>query len=85
MTVLKDFGGLFRLSAVWVAIGLVGGFFVGVIVGQLVGGADLVGWQRVAPAEVGAVEVVSVTDDSVVYVRNANGQHTRCTPGLDHR
>ncbi len=80
MTVLKDLSGLFRLSAVWVALGLVGGFFVGVIIGQTVGGADVVGWQRVAPADVGAVEVVSVTDDSVVYVRAANGQNTRCTP-----
>lgn len=80
MTVLKDISGLFRLSAVWVAIGLAGGFFVGVIVGQVMGGSDVVGWQRVASIDVAAVEVVSVTDDSVVYVRSSDGQNTRCTP-----
>ncbi len=80
MSVLKEIAGLFRLSATWVALGLVGGYLAGVIVGQQLGGSDLVGWQRVAAADVAAVEVVSVTDESVVYVRAANGQHTRCTP-----
>jgi len=83
MSVLREITGLFRLSAVWVMLGLVAGYLAGVIVGQQLGGSELVGWQRVASAEVAAIEVVSVTDDSVVFVRSRDGQHTRCTPTGD--
>ncbi len=80
MALMRDIGNLTKSSATWVALGLVGGYLVGLLIGQQLGGADLVGWQRVASVEVAAVEVVSVTDESVVYVRSADGRHTRCTP-----
>ncbi len=80
MALMRDVRSLFKSSATWVALGLAGGYLVGLLVGQQLGGADLVGWQRVASVDVAAVEVVSVTDESVVYVRSSNDQHTRCTP-----
>lgn len=80
MSLARDVGGLLRSSTIIVVIGLLGGYLAGVLIGLELGGSDLVGWQRVASADVAAVEVVSVTDATVVYVRDSAGQNTRCVP-----